>query len=72
MLKLYTWLTDLLRRERGQDMVEYALITILISIAIVLIAIGILEGAFETWATSVEACVTGSTDPATGASNCPF
>jgi len=60
MLKLYVWLKDLLRSERGQDMVEYALITAVISIAIVLVAIGILGGtggAFTTWANDVADCI---------------
>jgi Flp pilus assembly pilin Flp len=67
MLKLYVWLKDLLRNERGQDMVEYALITVLISVAIVLAVLLILPGAFTTWAEGLEACIADST----GAS-CPF
>ncbi len=59
MLKLYVWLKDLLRNERGQDMVEYALITVLISVAIVIAVLGVgLLGAFETWATNIKTCVT--------------
>ncbi len=58
MLKLYTWLKDLLRSERGQDMVEYALITVVISVAIVLAAIGILYGPFQTWAEGLATCIT--------------
>ncbi len=50
MLKLYVWLTSLIRSERGQDMVEYALITVVISVAIVLATIAILEPAFSAWA----------------------
>ena len=57
MLKLYVWLTDLLKSERGQDMVEYALITAVISIAIIVAVIAILGPAFTTWAESVEACI---------------
>ncbi len=60
MLKLYIWLKDLLRNERGQDMVEYALITVLVSVAIVLAVIAILPGAFKTWADAVEACITSA------------
>jgi len=58
MLKLYVWLKDLLRSERGQDMVEYALITVVISAAIVLATILVLGPAFTTWAESVKACIT--------------
>ena len=57
MLKLYTWLNGLLKSERGQDMVEYALITAVISIVIVLATIAVLGPAFTTWAGSVEACI---------------
>ncbi len=57
MLKLYVWLTDKIRSERGQDMVEYALITAVISIAIIVAVIAILGPAFKTWAESVEACI---------------
>ena len=67
MMKLYVWLTDLLRSERGQDMVEYALITVVVSIAIVLATIGILGGAFETWATNLSACIAGG-----GTGTCPL
>ncbi len=57
MLKLYIWLNGLLRNERGQDMVEYALITAVISIAIIVAVIAILGPAFTSWAESVEACI---------------
>jgi len=67
MLKLYTWLKDLLQSERGQDMVEYALITAVISIAVVIAAIGILSPAFDSWAQAVADCITS---PAV--STCPF
>jgi Flp pilus assembly pilin Flp len=50
MTKLYTWLKGLIKSERGQDMVEYALITVVISVAIVLATIFILEPAFTAWA----------------------
>ena len=59
MTKLYTLLKGLLRNERGQDMVEYALITVLISVAVVLAAIFILEPAFATWAGNLADCITG-------------
>ena len=58
MLKLYVWLTDLLKRENGQDMVEYALITVLISVAIVIATMVILGGAFTTWANDIKTCIT--------------
>ena len=65
MTKLYIWLKDLLRSERGQDMVEYALITVVISAAIVLATIAVLQPAFTDWANDLAACITA------GAA-CPF
>jgi len=67
MLKLYVWLKDLLRSERGQDMVEYALITVVISVAIVLATIFVLGTAFTTWAGDLASCIT-----APGSDACPF
>ena len=58
MSKLYVWFKGLLSNEGGQDMVEYALITVLISLAIVVAAIGILSPAFTTWATDLAAEIT--------------
>ena len=57
MLKLYIWLKDHLQGERGQDMVEYALITVLVSVAIVIAVLAILPGAFTDWANAVEGCI---------------
>ena len=65
MTDLYGRLSDLLRNERGQDMVEYALITGLISVAIALAVLVILPDAFESWANAVSTCIT---DPDAG--NC--
>ena len=57
MLRMYVWLDDglrrMLRREDGQDMIEYALIAALISIVVVVAAAGILEVAFGKWAKRV-------------------
>lgn len=53
MLRLYVWLTDKLHREDGQDMIEYALIASVISIAVVLATAVILEPGFKAWATGV-------------------
>ncbi len=66
MLKLYIWLNGLLKSERGQDMVEYALITAVISIVIVIATIALIGPAFTTWAGTVSDCIT---DPAV--SSCP-
>ena len=67
LYNLYTYLKGLLRVERGQDMVEYALITVIISVAVVLATIFILEPAFTTWATDLASCIT-----APGGDSCPF
>ncbi len=54
MLKLYTWLTDLIRREEGQDVIEYALISALISVGIITVVLATgLVGAFADWANYV-------------------
>ena len=58
MSKLYVWFKGLLSSEGGQDMVEYALITALISVAIVIAAVGVLEGSFTTWANNLAAEIT--------------
>ncbi len=67
MLKLYVWLKDLLGSERGQDMVEYALITAVLSIVIVLATMAIIGPAFTTWAGEIKSCIT---DP--GGTACPI
>ena len=35
MLNAYVWLSNLLRREEGQGLVEYALIIVLVAIAVI-------------------------------------
>ena len=60
MLKLYVWFRGLMRRENGQDMIEYALIAALISIVVVVAAAGILEIAFSTWSTRIQQCITNT------------
>jgi len=39
MLNVYTWILTNLRRERGQDLVEYAMLSGLIAAAIVAVGI---------------------------------
>jgi Flp pilus assembly pilin Flp len=52
--RLRQWLIRIATSERGQDMVEYALVTMFISVAIVLAAVAVnLTGSFELWATAV-------------------
>jgi Flp pilus assembly pilin Flp len=47
--KLLAWFQS----EKGQDMIEYALISALLSLVIVVAAAGVLEGAFADWAQAV-------------------
>jgi Flp pilus assembly pilin Flp len=59
MLKLYTWLKDLIGREEGQDVIEYALISALVSVGIiaVVLATGLIP-AFTSWGNAVAAAMT--------------
>ena len=61
MLKVYEWITGLLRREDGQDMIEYALIASVISIAVVLATALILEPAFSSWANGIKSIILSNT-----------
>jgi len=54
--KLLAWFRD----EKGQDMIEYALIAAVISIPIVLVAVGLLSPAFANWAGDVATKIGGS------------
>jgi Flp pilus assembly pilin Flp len=68
MLKVYLWLKGLIDSERGQDLVEYALIAVLVSIAIIsAVVIVDLPGAFAAWAGDVYDCVSD-----TSGASCPF
>ncbi len=57
MKRISRWLRRFAAGERGQDMVEYALITVVISVAVVLATIVVLAPAFATWATDLASCV---------------
>lgn len=61
MLKLYVWFKELLRNERGQDVIEYGLISALISIAIigVVLATGLVD-TFGDWAEAVGSAMSGA------------
>ncbi len=60
MTKLFDLIKGLIRREEGQDVIEYALISALISVGIVVIilATGLVD-AFGDWAVAVEAAMSG-------------
>ena len=58
MLKVYTWILAHLRNERGQDLVEYAMLSGLIAAALVaVLALGVLSGAVEAMAGGISDCV---------------
>jgi Flp pilus assembly pilin Flp len=63
MLKLYVSLKNLLRREEGQDVIEYALVTAVVSVGIIalVVATGLL-GAFTTWGNGIAAEINGAFD----------
>ena len=57
MERLKGWVARIAANERGQDMVEYALITTFLAAAIVLVTAGLLSPAFTTWAESLAGCI---------------
>ncbi len=61
MERLKRWLIRIAAGERGQDMVEYAMVTMFISVAVVLAAlVANVPGAFGAWATDLGSCVADS------------
>ena len=60
MSKFFEMIKGLLRGERGQDVIEYALISALVSVGIiaVVIATGMVD-AFGTWAAAVAGAIDG-------------
>ncbi len=59
MERFERWLIRVLKNERGQDMVEYALVITTISVPIVLAAI-VIPPVFTTWAEQVAGVITGA------------
>ena len=57
MLNVYTWILTHLRRERGQDLVEYAMLSGLIAAAIVAVGIIVFSGALTSMATGISSCI---------------
>jgi Flp pilus assembly pilin Flp len=63
MTKLFDLIKGLIRHEEGQDVIEYALISALISVGIIAIILTTgLVASFGTWANSV-ATAMGTTFP---------
>jgi len=55
MLRVWGWF----HREEGQDLIEYALVTALISVAIITaVALTPLGSAFDTWAQNMADAIT--------------
>lgn len=53
-----TWILSHMRRENGQDLIEYAGLGGIIALAlVVLLATGLLQGAVTEMATNIEKCV---------------
>ena len=57
MLNVYTWILTNLRRERGQDLVEYAMLSGLIAAAIVAVGIIVFSGALTDMAGGISDCI---------------
>ena len=58
MLKAYTWFLVHLRNERGEDLIEYAMLGGLIASAMVaVVALGVLTGGVELLFDGVSKCV---------------
>jgi Flp pilus assembly pilin Flp len=55
--RLKGWLIKIAAGEGGQDMVEYAMLTMFISVAIVMVTLGMLSPAFGTWADELAATI---------------
>ena len=60
MTKFFDLIKGLIRREEGQDVIEYALISALISVAVIVVILATgLVAAFGDWATAVAAAMGG-------------
>jgi Flp pilus assembly pilin Flp len=53
MQKLFAWIQNLISSERGQDAVEYALITAIMGGVVIAVTFGLLTAEFNTWVTNV-------------------
>ena len=52
-----TWILSNVRRERGQDLIEYAMLSGLIAAAIVAVGILIYSGALTSMANGISDCI---------------
>ena len=57
MLNVYTWMLAHLRRERGQDLIEYAMLSGLIAAAIVAVGILVFSDALTAMAGGISDCI---------------
>jgi len=62
--RLFVRLLTCFHREEGQDLIEYALITAVISVALItgLILVG-LTGAFQGWVDGIAEAIGGAVEP---------
>ncbi len=57
MLNVYTWILVHLQRERGQDLIEYAMLSGLIAAAIVAVGILVFSTALTSMAGGISDCI---------------
>lgn len=58
MLRVHTWILAHLRNERGQDLIEYAILSGLIGAALAaVVTFGVLTGAIDSLAGGIGACI---------------
>jgi len=57
LIKAYAWILAHLRREHGQDLIEYALLSGMIAAALVLVTFLVLTGALESMFVGVGNCI---------------
>ncbi len=61
-IRIYSAITGLLRREEGQDLVEYAVLVGFIGIAAGLALLAFMPGPLGTFKTEIANCITFSAD----------
>ncbi len=57
MLQCYAWIQAHLRREHGQDLIEYALLSGMIAAALALAVLFVLTGALESMFDGIGNCI---------------
>jgi len=57
LIKVFAWIEAHLRREHGQDLIEYALLSGMIAAALALVAFLVLTGALESMFEGIGNCI---------------